>query len=141
LQEPEAAAHEISTTTQSPQPQSADDDRGFESTSLASVGTGIIADPNELLDIFRRDLARQVPFISLPAHITAQILSEERPFLYRAIITVASYHDSVHQIALGQELVKYLMEHLLLLGEKNLDLLQGLLVYVSWLVTHSAISI
>lgn len=35
---------------------------------------------------------------------------------------------------MGQELVKCLTEHLVVRGEKNIDLLQGLLVYITWSV-------
>lgn len=90
--------------------------------------------PDELLNIFRCDMAQQVPFISIPPQISAQALSRERPFLHRAIITTASYHDSLRQIQMGQELVKCLTEHLVVRGEKNIDLLQGLLVYITWSV-------
>jgi hypothetical protein len=88
---------------------------------------------------FRRQLARQVPFISLPSDLTTEALSKKRPFLYRAIIVVASYHDSVRQIELGGEFVRHLTEHLIFLGERNLDILQALLVYISWSVTYSAL--
>lgn len=88
--------------------------------------------PDDLLEIFRRDMADQVPFISVPGQMSAQALSREHPFLYRAIMTVASYHESVHQLQMGQDLVKYMTEHLIVLGEKSLDLLQGLLVYITW---------
>uniref|UniRef100_A0A093VAG9 Transcription factor domain-containing protein n=1 Tax=Talaromyces marneffei PM1 TaxID=1077442 RepID=A0A093VAG9_TALMA len=88
--------------------------------------------PDDLLDIFRRDMAHQAPFISVPVQMSAQALARERPVLYRAIMTVTSYHDSVYQLHMGQELVKYMMERLILLGEKSLDLLQGLLIYINW---------
>jgi hypothetical protein len=66
--------------------------------------------------------------------MNAQRLSEDRPFLYEAIIFAASYHDSVHHLELGQQFIKDVTEHLVILGEKSLDLLQGLLVYTSWFV-------
>jgi len=64
--------------------------------------------------------------------LNAQRLSEQSPFLYQAIIFAASYHDSVHQLALGEEFTKDVTEHLVIRGEKSLDILQGLLVYISW---------
>ncbi|PMD47828.1 hypothetical protein L207DRAFT_416925 [Hyaloscypha variabilis F] len=88
--------------------------------------------PDELLNFFRQNLARQVPFVYVPAHLDARSLSEQKPFLYQAIIFAASYHDSVHQLALGQEFTKDVTEHLVMRGEKSLDILQGLLVYISW---------
>jgi len=88
-------------------------------------------EPDELLNDFRQNLARLVPYILVPAHVTAATLSLSNPFLYRAVIASASYHDSVRQVALGQEFVKYLTEQLFL-GKRNLDMLQGLLLYISW---------
>ncbi|KAI7973479.1 hypothetical protein EIK77_004085 [Talaromyces pinophilus] len=105
---------------------------GLDSTLYSPSEGRLNKSPDELLDIFRRDMAHQVPFISVPVQMSAPALSRERPFLYRAIMTVASYHDSVHQLQMGQELVRYIMEHLVVLGEKSLDLLQGLLVYINW---------
>jgi len=105
---------------------------GLDSTLYSPSEGRLNKSPDELLDIFRRDMAHQAPFISAPVHMSAPALSRERPFLYRAIMTVASYHDSVHQLQIGQELVRYIMEHLIVLGEKSLDLLHGLLVYINW---------
>jgi hypothetical protein len=127
-----------SMTSGSPSPAVAVDEHfDLEATSFAPVSKS----PDELLNIFRCDMARQVPFISIPPQISAQALSRESPFFCRAIITVASYHDSLHQIQMGQELVKYLTEHLIVLGEKNMDLLQGRLVYIAWSVAATPVTI
>lgn len=129
---PTQESHAISSMTPGLQSEAVAVDEHFSHKSASSEP--VSKNPEDLLSIFRRDMARQVPFISIPPQISAQALSQENPFLYRAIITVASYHDSLHQIQLGQELVKYLTEHLVMLGEKNIDLLQGLLVYITWSV-------
>jgi hypothetical protein len=135
------AGYSVSSIAQAPRPPSVayDDDPGLESMPFPTVSTEVVMDPDILLNIFRRQLARQVPFISLPSDLTTEALSKKRPFLYRAIIVVASYHDSVHQIELGGEFVRHLTEHLIFLGERNLDILQALLVYISWSVTYSAL--
>lgn len=91
----------------------------------------------ELLDMFRADFARQVPFITIPPHINSTSLAQERPYLYQAIITVTSstfYHDSVYQIELGQQFLKDLTHEVVVMGKRNLDILQGLLVYITWCV-------
>jgi hypothetical protein len=135
------AGYSVSSIAQAPRPPSVayDDDPGLESMPFPTVSTEVVMDPDILLNIFRRQLARQVPFISLPSDLTTEALSKKRPFLYRAIIVVASYHDSVGQIELGGEFVRHLTEHLIFLGERNLDILQALLVYISWSVTYSAL--
>lgn len=111
-----------------------DDGAGFESTPSVPGPSRSTTDSDDLLNVFRRKLARQVPFISVPAQMSALTLYRERPFLYQAIIAVASYHDSVHQIELGHQFLKHLTEHLVLQGFKSLDMLQGLLVYITWSV-------
>ena len=75
--------------------------------------TVIPTDSDELLDIFQHNLARQVPFVSVPAQATSETLSRERPFLYRAIIASSSFHDSVRQTELGQEFLRQLTDSLL----------------------------
>lgn len=101
----------------------------IEGTSFA---TSKKKSQSDLLDLFRCDMAVQVPFISVSPQMPAEALSKERPFLYRSIITVASYHDSLCQLQMGQELVKSLTERLIVHGEKSMDLLQALLVYIYW---------
>jgi hypothetical protein len=64
----------------------------------------------------------------------ALALSREGPFLYQAIIAVTSHHDPVHQIDLGHQFVRQLTEHLVFHAHKSLDMLQGLLVYITWCV-------
>jgi len=91
----------------------------------------ISGEPDELLNTFRNNLARQAPFVVIPATMTAQDL-REKPFLYSTIIMAASYNDVSHQLFLGNQILKYLAEHLLVRGEESLDLLQGLLVYITW---------
>jgi hypothetical protein len=104
----------------------ANNNRGFESAETSSQSD------DELLNNFRDNLARQVPFVSIPVNMNALELSRERPCLYRAIVTVASYHDSVHQIDLGHQFVEYVTANVVLQGKKTMDLLQGLLIYITW---------
>lgn len=88
--------------------------------------------PDELLDLFRSNFARQVPFITIPPHVNCITFAQEKPFLYQAIIAVTSYHDSVYQMKLGQEFLKSLTNSVVILGKRRLDMLQGLLVYITW---------
>ena len=47
----------------------------------------------------------------------------------------ALFKDHERQQGLGKDILRYLTDHLILRGEKNLDLLQGLIVYISWSVS------
>lgn len=90
--------------------------------------------PNALLNVFRKELARQLPFIVIPPTMSAHELCQTRPFLYKTVMMAASYKDLSRQMELSAEIMSYLTENLLLQGNKSLDILQGLLVYIFWQV-------
>lgn len=99
--------------------------RGFE-PSLAE------ADAN--LETFRTYKLKHFPFISLPGSVTAQQLRQERPFLWFCIMAVSS-KSSVQQMTLGGEVKSILGNQVLREREKTLDLLLGLLTYITWYVS------
>ncbi|KAK8172326.1 hypothetical protein BKA80DRAFT_340058 [Phyllosticta citrichinensis] len=63
-------------------------------------------------------------------------MRQEKPFLLRVIVTVASIQDLVRRKALGEEVLKDIAHRLLFQGEKTLDLLQGILVFAAWYHHH-----
>jgi hypothetical protein len=79
-------------------------------------------------------MAEYFPFVQVPENATVTHLSEDKPFLLLAIFAVASSHEKALQKSLGDELRKALCSKVILYGEKSLDLLQGLLIYLAWLV-------
>ena len=84
----------------------------------------------QLLDIYR-NMVEFFPFIPLPKDSFCTDFVVLRPILLLAIITVASYESVILQLALSREFRKLVMVKLMN-GEKSLDLLQGLLVFLSW---------
>jgi len=92
-------------------------------------------DPDAILQTFHERLAAQVPFVVVSRTITAEQLQRERPFLYLAIITAGSFEDQASQLALGNECMRYLADHLIVRGERDMDLLQGLLMCITWYVS------
>lgn len=96
--------------------------RGFE--PLATEGEAN-------LETFKHFKLKYFPFIALTRSLTAQELRKERPFLWFCIMAVCS-KSSVQQIALGNEIRTIIGRQLLLEGERSLDLLLGLLIYISW---------
>lgn len=88
--------------------------------------------PDELLSFFQSQLTQYFPFVVIPSSTTAEALRQQKPFLYDAIMLVASKQRVASQREAGDKLLAYLGDHLLLRGEKSLDLLQGLLVYLAW---------
>lgn len=95
----------------------------------------LVKDPDALLSIFQTRLASQVPFVVIPPNMTAKAFSREKPFLYMVVMMAASYEDSGTQLALGKKILEYIAERLILRGEKSMDLLQGLLIYICWFVS------
>lgn len=68
--------------------------------------------------------------------MTARQLFREKPFVYRAVLMMGLYKDAPRQGAMSVECRRYLAEHLVMNGEKSLDLLQGLMLYLGWFVFY-----
>jgi len=88
-----------------------------------------------LLLEFRTQMSPQFPFIVIPPDATAETLCQERPMVWKAIMTAASYHNASRQEDLGWKLMEEFSQRLLLRAEKSLDLLQAVLIHISWCVT------
>jgi hypothetical protein len=83
-----------------------------------------------LLNTYRR-MAAFFPFVQLPEDAVCADLIRHRPVLTFAVITVASYESIDLQRTLSREFRKLAMVKIMK-GEKTLDLLQGLLVFIAW---------
>ncbi|KAB8265993.1 hypothetical protein BDV32DRAFT_143731 [Aspergillus pseudonomiae] len=79
-----------------------------------------------------RDMALYFPFIVLPSSYSLHCLARERPLLCLGVLACTSNNDSDLQSSLGDLLRKNLIEQVLVSGQKSLDLLSGLLVYLAW---------
>jgi len=82
---------------------------------------------------FRTLMAPQFPFVVIHPDATSESLRNERPMLWKAIVTAASCLKPSRQQAMGWEIMEEFTTRLLLKAEKSLDLLQGLLVHIAWL--------
>ncbi|KUJ18025.1 uncharacterized protein LY89DRAFT_781130 [Mollisia scopiformis] len=89
-------------------------------------------DPDELLSYFRNHMTEQFVFVVVPEGVTARNLRQQKPFLLDSILLVAAKQSVASQKEAGDKLLAFLGERMLLRGEKSLDLLQGLLVYLAW---------
>ena len=79
-----------------------------------------------------REMTLYFPFVVLPAKSTLSSLSEQSPMLLLAALTAASSSNKSAQALLEKTLRVSLLENILLSGEKSLDLLAALLVYLAW---------
>ena len=109
-----------------------------------SLGIGILQpaydfndlgpDADLLLELFRQKMAEQMPFVIIPSEWGSDKLRAQRPFLWKAIMTAASYHNILRQEAMGWSVMQDFTTRLLFKAEASLDLLQGVLVHLNWLV-------
>lgn len=83
-----------------------------------------------LVDTYRT-MADYFPFVTLPKDCSCHNLLQQRPMLMFAVLTVASYDSVLLQLTLSREFRKVATVKVMN-GEKSLDLLQGLLVFIAW---------
>ncbi|OQD98515.1 hypothetical protein PENSOL_c009G08319 [Penicillium solitum] len=88
-----------------------------------------------LLDRFH-GMASYFPFVRLSDTWTAASMAEDRPFLLLAVVAVASSKYCHLQDTLIRRFKESLSHRVIIAGEKDLDLLQGLLVHLAWFHFH-----
>ena len=71
------------------------------------------------------------PFVALPKDCPCRDLVQHRPISMFAVLTAASYETVPLQQTLSREFRKVAMVKVMK-GEKSLDLLQGLLIFIAW---------
>lgn len=84
-----------------------------------------------LLLAFRKK-APFFPYVYIPPEATIPSLSRSSPFLLLAILTVASSPDSELHHQMDHEFRRVLSSKVIVEGQKSLDFLQGMLVYIAW---------
>ncbi|AEO69506.1 uncharacterized protein THITE_2053609 [Thermothielavioides terrestris NRRL 8126] len=115
------------------------------SSSPAPTATPRLPDPPQpvvpdaeheaMLETFRSRMLPHFAFVHLPAELTAHQLERDRPFLFRAVMCVAS-PSARDKAARGRALKRAIGEAMLDCEEQSssdrMDLLLALLTYVSW---------
>lgn len=97
---------------------------------ITDLGLGPVT-LEHLLDRFR-GMASYFPFVRLSNACTAASMAKDRPFLLLAAVAAASSKYYHLQDALIRRFKESLSERVIMAGEKDLDLLQGLLVHLAW---------
>jgi hypothetical protein len=88
-----------------------------------------------LLDSYRQ-MSASFPFVIVAPSVTAQELYQEKPMLLLAMIMAASSQDHQRQMSLDTIFRKELAERTIITPRRTLGLVQSVLVYLSWYVTH-----
>jgi hypothetical protein len=118
------------TTVQTPR-SSKNDEPGLEpGPSHRSI---TIDQAEEILQGFH-GIKNFFPFVVVPEDATIKSLSRNSPFLLLAMLCAASAKDIQLVYQLDHEFKRVLSEKIICEGRKSLDFLQGLLVYLAWLV-------
>lgn len=78
-----------------------------------------------------RIMSDYFPFVTLSKDCSCRDLLQQRPILMFAVLTVASYDSVLLQLTLSREFRKVVTVKVMN-GEKSLDLLQGLLIFIAW---------
>ena len=89
-----------------------------------------------LLSKFKRVHSKFFPFVTVATDIDTITLRAEAPFLFLAVMTVCLEGDHLLQRRLGVEMKKVLAERVIVGNERNMDLLQGLLIQLGWSHFH-----
>lgn len=85
------------------------------------------------LDCFRTNSTKYLPFMVISPSTNVHEFKRENPFWWLAIVMTTAKITS-RQITLGLHIRQLLGQKLLCLGERNLDLLWGLLTYIAWYI-------
>ncbi len=72
------------------------------------------------------------PFVLIEPGVGAQELFSEKPFLYRVVMLITTRQSAERRKEMRRKVMAYLGHHLLVQEERDLDLLQGLLVFIAW---------
>lgn len=72
------------------------------------------------------------PFITVRLDTSAQELQIKKPFLFRVVMFVAAIVPPARKMAMQRSVTAYLGQHLLVMEERDIDLLEGLLVLIAW---------
>ncbi|KAL2822683.1 hypothetical protein BDW59DRAFT_163665 [Aspergillus cavernicola] len=91
---------------------------------------------NKLLSKYRAHKMSQFPFVIIPPEVDLATLRQQSPFLLLCILTASLEHDLAIQDALEALVRKEVADRLIVNVERNMDLLQGLLVHAAWYHYH-----
>lgn len=84
------------------------------------------------LDLYRTEYSPKFPFVPLPTSLSVTDLFERQPFLFRVIIHVVAPQGPSMQREATHWIREHVAKHVIVLQDRRLELLQGLLLYLAW---------
>ncbi|TVY32046.1 Transcriptional regulator [Lachnellula subtilissima] len=79
-----------------------------------------------------RSTASNSPFVIISPDTSIDYLRRQKPFLLLTVLAMATVNNMKLQKLLDQEIRDTLGRRVFMSGEKSLDLLQGILIYLTW---------
>ncbi|KAF5535204.1 c6 zinc finger domain-containing protein [Fusarium phyllophilum] len=86
---------------------------------------------------YRDTFAAKFPYVIVPEGVTSLALIQTSPMLLLAILATSSWKLRDKQDHLNQVFLKALGTKLVLEGDRDMDLLRGLMVYLNWIHLHT----
>lgn len=77
-------------------------------------------------------MSESFPFVPLASDISAQQLHQDKPMLFLAMLTAASWSEHKRQMSLDAVYRQELANRTIIRPRRNLGLVQSVLVYLSW---------
>lgn len=112
-------------------------DFGITENPLKKFEGNVLNNAGEVyLDRYRRLMADGCPFVKIPQEASFVRVYQQRPMLMSAIAVVASFHDLNKQHDLAQDFMRIMSERILFRSEKSIDILQALLIFITWNHPH-----
>ncbi|KAI1059815.1 hypothetical protein LB506_008991 [Fusarium annulatum] len=111
----------------------------FEQSTVDNVIHDIVSvqQADLLLADYRETFAPRFPYVIIPEGLTSLALQRTSPMLLLAILTTTSWKLRGQQDHLNQLFLKALGTKLVLEGDRGMDLLRGLMVYLNWIHLHT----
>lgn len=100
-------------------------------TDATDVGGLSVAEAEVILQTFRTRRLRHFPILHIPLEVTAQDFQRERPFLWLTIRAVCS-QSVKEQNVLADKIRQIIAKRTIVDCDRDLDMLQGLLVFLGW---------
>ncbi|KIY01332.1 uncharacterized protein Z520_02884 [Fonsecaea multimorphosa CBS 102226] len=120
-------------STQNSAPSTVDESREFD-----AIDSGILtmATADILLETYKQVHTKFFPFVVVDPGTDAATLRRDKPALFLAVVTACLEADHTIQRRLGSELKRIISERVVIRNERSIELLQALLVHLSWIHYH-----
>lgn len=99
------------------------------------IDRGIIHDElaYQVFDKYHSQLCRFIPIVVFPADVKAETMRHEKPMLFLAILAAASSAFQPElQLFLGDEFNQQIAQRVAFRGERSLELIQAMQVFILW---------